>query len=171
MSAAQQIVTLGCGDDLFAVPVDRVQEILDLCPVSRLPHAPPHLLGVIDVRGDDVALADLRTILGLPSNPDTEATRIVVLLLNREGRRAVVALKADRVIEVTRLDEGTLSEVPEAALFSWDERLVSGIGRCNERFVTMLDLEGMFQTVAAASAQVPGIKTLMTPASEGEEAA
>ncbi|EEB86222.1 chemotaxis protein CheW [Roseobacter sp. GAI101] len=166
MTKVTQILTLGCGDDLYAVPVDRVQEILDPCPVSRLPHAPAHLLGVIDVRGDDVVLADLRIILGLPLCADTAATRIVVLWLNWEGRRAVIAVKADRVIEVTHLDDDTLTDVPEAGLFAWEERLVSGIGRCKGKFVTMIDLDSMFQAVSAET-----LSKAVSTSSKNEQAA
>lgn len=149
MTKSTQFVTLGCGEELFAVPVERVQEILDLCPIARLPHAPAHLLGVIDVRGDDVAVADLRTMLGLESGTDTAATRIVVLWLQRHGRRAVIALKADRVIEVTNLDENSFGDVPEASLFALDDRLIAGIGRCQGKFVNVLDLDTMFETYAS----------------------
>jgi purine-binding chemotaxis protein CheW len=148
MTSQQDMVMLGCGDGLFAVPVARVQEILDLCPISRLPHAPPHLLGLIDVRGDSVAVADLRRILGQGPATDTPATRIIVLWVTLAGRRAVIALKADRVIEVAGLDDGILGPVPEKRLFNWDNRLIAGIGRRNGSFVTVLDLDRMFGDIA-----------------------
>lgn len=148
MTAQQDMVLLGCGDGLFAVPVARVQEILDLCPISRLPHAPPHLLGLIDVRGDSVAVADLRRILGLGPTPDTPATRIIVLWVGLTGQRSVIALKADRVIEVAGLDDGQLGPVPEKRLFHWDNRMIAGIGRRNAEFVTVLDLDRMFGDAA-----------------------
>lgn len=144
MSGFGQIVTLGIGDDLFALPVERVQEILDIRPITRLPNAPPHLLGVIDVRGQDVTVASLHRVLGLAPEPDTEATRIVVFCVAHEGRRAVLALKADRVIEVCTLDQDSVAQVPEARLFRWSERMITGIGRCGGRFVTVLDLDRMF---------------------------
>lgn len=153
MTPGSQIVTLGCGESLVAVPVDRVQEILDLCPISRLPQAPRHLLGLIDVRGDNVAVADLRSLLGLAPAPDTADTRIVVLWVLKEGHRAVIALKAERVIEVTGLDDGTMGPVPEASLFNWDERMIAGVGRRNGGFVTVLNLERMFEAVALAEVE------------------
>lgn len=149
MMAQGQMVMLGCGEDLFAVPVGRVQEILDICPISPLPHAPPHLLGLIDVRGESVAVADLRLLLGRQPVADSVATRIVVLWVMRSGRRAEIALKADRVIEVAELDEGSLGPVPEKGLFNWDDRFIAGIGRRNGNFVTVLDLDRMFLDVTS----------------------
>jgi purine-binding chemotaxis protein CheW len=141
------MVILGCGEELFALPVARVQEILDLCPITRLPHAPPHLLGLIDVRGESVAVADLRRLLGQTPAPDSSATRIIVLWLALPDTRRMVALKTDRVIEVADLDPGGLDPVPEKGMFNWDDRLIAGIGRRNGRFIAVLDLERMFQNL------------------------
>ena len=142
-----QMVLLGCGEELFAVPVTRVQEILDLCPIARLPHAPPHLLGLIDVRGESIAVGDLRRLLGQTPSADSTATRIIVLWVARGEERTVIALKTDQVIEVADLDEGSLAPVQGKAVFNWDDRLVVGVGRRNGRFVTVLNLEHLFRDV------------------------
>lgn len=151
MTLNGQMVLLGSGEELFAVPVTRVQEILDLCPISRLPHAPPHLLGLIDVRGESIAVGDLRRILGQAPAIDSPSTRIIVLWVTRGETRAVIALKTDRVIEVAELDDGSLGTVQGKSVFNWDDRLVVGIGRRNGRFVTVLDLEHMFRNIAAGA--------------------
>jgi purine-binding chemotaxis protein CheW len=151
MTLDGQMVVLGCGEELFAVPVMRVQEILDLCPISRLPHAPAHLLGLIDVRGESVAVGDLRRLLGQTPTADSAATRIVVLWVARDDRRTVIALKTDRVIEVAALDDGSLGPVQGKGVFNWDDRLVLGIGRRNGRFVTVLDLEHLFRDISSGA--------------------
>lgn len=160
MTAIGQMVILGCGEDLFAVPVERVQEILDLCPVAPLPRAPRQLLGVIDVRGESVPVADLRAILDMALTPDSEATRIVVLWLATAGTRSVIALKVDRVIEIAALDDNRLDGVPEAGLFNWRQQLIAGIGRREGRFVTVLHLDRMLddslaRALPAATEAVP----------------
>lgn len=151
MTQDGQMVLLGCGEELFAVPVTRVQEILDLCPISRLPHAPPHLLGLIDVRGESIAVGDLRRLLGQTPAADSPATRIIVLSVARSEGRAVIALKTDRVIEVAELDAASLGPVQGQGVFNWDDRMVVGIGRRNGRFVTVLDLEHMFRDISAGA--------------------
>ncbi|TNC52000.1 chemotaxis protein CheW [Rubellimicrobium rubrum] len=140
----QPVVTFGLESSLFGLPVALVQEILDPRPVSRLPHAPSHLMGVTDVRGSSVAVIDLRTYLGEPMRPDAADTRIMVLKLDRDGAALLVALRVDRVIEVTSLDDDRLEPLAEAALLNWDQRMVEGIGRRNGTFVTVLRLAGLF---------------------------
>jgi purine-binding chemotaxis protein CheW len=142
MADLVQYVTLGIAEEVFAAPVERVQEILDVRPVARLPHAPSYLLGMIDVRGQGIPVVDLRLKLGLPVAADTLATRIVVLRVKAGGREVVLGLKADRVFEVTVLD-GPLEPPPEIGV-RWRSESIAGIGRRNGGFVTVLDLDHVF---------------------------
>jgi len=162
MSDMAQYVTLGIASDLLAVPVERVQEILEVQPISRLPHAPAYLLGMIDVRGQGVAVIDLRLKLGLEPTADTENTRIVVLNASVAGRDSTFGLKTDRVFEVTVLDDSSLEPPPEIGV-KWRSEFIAGIGRRNGAFVTVLDLGQLFATGEIAS--------LMTPAAPGGKAA
>lgn len=143
MADMTQYVTLGIASELLAVPVETVQEILELQPVSRLPHAPSHLLGMIDVRGQGVPVLDLRLKLGFEPAPDTENTRVIVLNVTVNGRGKTFGLKTDRVFEVTVLDEDELEAPPEIGA-KWKSEFIAGIGRRNGQFVTVLDLGHLF---------------------------
>lgn len=147
MAENAQYVTLGVAGDLYAAPVEQVQEILDMRPVARLPKAPANLLGMTDVRGEGVPVLDLRLTLGLPHAEDTENTRIVVLKLGHEARDITVGLRTDRVYEVTVLDNGAL-EPPPAVAAGWNSSAVAGIGRRNGNFVTVLDLDRLLDAEA-----------------------
>src|SRR5580658_6278009 len=100
MAIDTQFVTLGIDREVFAVPVDIVLEILDMRQMFRVPDAPAHLAGLIDVRGRSVPVIDLRVKLGLPAVAATESTRIMVLEVPVVGRQIVLGLIADRVFEV-----------------------------------------------------------------------
>lgn len=143
MFVNSQYVTLGVADDLFAVPVERVQEILEPQPIARMPNAPADFLGVIDVRGQSVPVIDLRTKLAMPNVRDTPNTRIVVLDVPISGTTGKLGLKADRVFEVTSLDDGTLEPAPQIGA-RWKADCVAGVGRRNGVFVTIFDLDRLF---------------------------
>jgi purine-binding chemotaxis protein CheW len=143
MSDLSQYVTLGIAEEIFAAPVERVQEILEMRQIARLPHAPAYLLGMIDLRGQGIPVVDLRLKLGLSAAEDTHATRIVVLKVMAGGREVILGLKADRVFEVTVLDGGTLEPPPEIGV-RWQSESIAGIGRRNGSFVTVLDLDQVF---------------------------
>ena len=150
MAERAQYVTLGVAEELFAAPVGKVQEILDMRPIARLPQAPATLLGMIDVRGQGIPVVDLRLTLGLPAAPDTENTRIIVLTLAGEATDLRLGLRADRVFEVTILDDDAL-DPPPAVSGNWSGRCIAGIGRRNGRFVTVLDLERLLGSFEDAS--------------------
>ncbi|MEQ8599641.1 MAG: chemotaxis protein CheW [Devosia sp.] len=146
MAEQAQYVTLGVAEEIFAAPVAKVLEILDMRPIARLPRAPGNLLGMIDVRGQGVPVLDLRLTLGMESAPDTENTRIVVLAINGADGVLTLGLKADRVFEVTVLDQATLDPPPPVSA-GWGDQVIQGIGRRNGEFVTVLDLDRMLGSI------------------------
>lgn len=139
----EQVVTLGLGDEIFSVAVDRVQEILDLVPITRLPHAPPYLLGLIDVRGRGVPVIDLRVKLGMSPAEHTLNTRILVLQCEVAGRPLDLGLMADRVYEVTALDSEATAPPPDMERL-WHSDYIERIGRHGGDFVIVLDLMRLF---------------------------
>lgn len=143
MPDRKQYVTLGIAGETLAIPVERVQEILELRPISRLPHAPANFLGMIDVRNDGVPVFDLRRQLGFEVGMDDDCTRIVVLQGMVAGQMMTLGLKTDRVFEVTALDRGDLESPPSIGT-PWRSDCIAGIGRREGAFVTVLDLERLF---------------------------
>lgn len=135
-----QYVTLGASGEVFGMPVDQVQEILDARPISRLPQMPPSLLGIIDVRGRTIPVVDLRRVLGFEAGQETGNTRILVITAAGPDGPTTLGVRADRVFEVTGLDDGRL-EPPASAGGRWAAGCVAGIGRKNGGFVTVLDLD------------------------------
>jgi len=151
MAEQAQYVTIGVAEEIFAAPVARVREILDMRPIARLPRAPENLLGMIDVRGQGVPVLDLRLTLGMQAAADTENTRIVVLAVAGPKGQVTLGLRADRVFEVTVLD-GDALDPPPAVSAGWSGHCIEGIGRRNGAFVTVLDLDRLLGEAAALAA-------------------
>ena len=143
-----QYVTLGAANEVFGAPVDKVQEILDARPISRLPQMPPSMLGIIDVRGRTIPVVDLRSALGFEtmeeSGEDTGNTRILVITVDGARGPATLGVRTDRVFEVTGLDG------PAATGGHWAAACVAGIGRRNGGFVTVLDFDRLLRHVDVA---------------------
>lgn len=142
MADTIQYLTLGLDQEVFGIDIRYVREILEMRPISRLPHAPDFLVGMIDVRGTGFPIVDLRTKLGLPSVPPTPATRIIILEVPIKGRSTAVGFVADCVFEVTSLDEGDLTSPPEVG-GSWRSNYIAGIGRKADKFVVVFDLANL----------------------------
>ncbi|MDU7196313.1 MAG: chemotaxis protein CheW [Streptococcus sp.] len=138
MAETSQYLTLGLAGETFGISIRNVREILDMRPISRLPHAPHFLLGMIDVRGSGYPIVDLRLKLDLPSTAATEATRIIILDVPVGDRLVGVGFVADRVFEVTDIDESSAEPAPEVG-GRWKSDYIAGIGRKCDKFVILFD--------------------------------
>lgn len=141
------MVTFEADGALYAAPVSRVREILDLQPISPLPNAPNYLLGITDLRGDNIPVVDLRVLLGRQKADDSPQTRILVATLSHRETVAVIGIRTDRVIEVTQLDSEELKPVTESELLHWSGKVIAGVGRRSGAVVTVLDLDNLFSSV------------------------
>src|SRR5687768_11578253 len=107
-----QFLTFGLGSELFAIDVQRVREVLDLSPITRVPQAAEFMLGVVNVRGSAVPVINLRSRFGLPAAATTVNTRIIVLDLTYEGEVTPLGALADSVNEVLEIDESQIAPPP-----------------------------------------------------------
>ncbi len=151
-SSEKQYVTLGIEHEVFAVPVELVIEILAMRRVSRIPEAPPYMLGLIDLRGRSVPVLDLRTRLGLPALAATDATRILVIEVAISGRALVLGLVADRVIEVLAMSARDIEPAPDIGV-RWRSDYIRGVGRRGSGFIVIFDLPKLFSAADAAALQ------------------
>ena len=139
MAEFSQYLTLGLANETFGISIRNVREILDMRAISRLPHAPDFLLGMIDVRGIGYPIVDLRIKLGLPSVTATEATRIIILDVPMNDRLVGVGFVADCVFEVTDIDDEAIEPIPDVG-GKWQSDYATGIGRKGEKFIVIFDL-------------------------------
>lgn len=92
-------LTFSLGDEKFAIPVENVQEIVEFGQVTKVPGAPPYMLGIINLRGRVLPLLDTKIKLGLPPSVTTKRSRIMVLdMISDEGK----ALNIGAIVDVAR---------------------------------------------------------------------
>jgi purine-binding chemotaxis protein CheW len=156
MAQASQYLTFGIEQERFALPVERVQEVLDMRPISRLPHAPNYVLGLTDVRGVGLLVIDLRLKFGLSRAETTNRTRIIVVEASIEGKRMAMGLVADCVFAVSDLD-GAALEPPPAIGSRWRADFVIGVGRDGGAFIVVLDLDHLIADAELAESGLPGL--------------
>jgi len=144
MAETHQYLTFGIGRECFALPVEKVREILDMAPISRLPNAPAYVLGLTDVRGAGLLILDLRLKFGLPAAAATNRTRIIVVDAAIDGEQTGLGLVADCVFAVSDLSGGELKPPPTIGS-RWRADYVIGVGREGAEFVVVLDLDRLIE--------------------------
>jgi purine-binding chemotaxis protein CheW len=149
MTKISQYLTFGIENERFALPVERVREVLDVRPCSRLPQSPDFVLGLIDVRGESLVVVDLRLRFGIPAAAATNRTRIIVVEAVVAGAKLGLGLMADCVFAVSDLD-GAALEPPPSIGQRWRAECVVGVGREGGRFVVALDLDALIDSDWAA---------------------
>lgn len=140
-------VTFELAGQIFAVEVGTVREILDLQPISRLPNAPADLLGMIDVRGQGIAVIDLLSHLGLSHPMSREEGRIVVFELDADSRKPVGVI-ADRVLSVVAIADTEIEPAP-VTMVRWNAAAMFGVARIDGQLIMMLALDRLFKSDAA----------------------
>src|SRR5262245_29017161 len=141
--ATVEILTIGLGGEIFALPAAIVLEILDVGPVTPVPNASAFVGSLINFRGRVAPLADLRLRCGMKLMAPTEDSRFVVIEFPFDGEPTLAAILADKVYEVTRLDAVVTDQVPQFGT-RWRPEFVQCIGRRNNDFVMVLDIGRIF---------------------------
>ncbi|MBW2241970.1 MAG: purine-binding chemotaxis protein CheW [Deltaproteobacteria bacterium] len=127
------------GADRYALPVERVREIVRLRQITPVPRVPRKILGIISLRGEIVQVLDLAQRLGGVPNRPTPTTRIVVLH-GDEGNAA--GLLVEGVASVLRVPEDAFREAPGS-----DTDFVSRLCEDDGEFVSILNLERVLNLV------------------------
>lgn len=144
-SNSKQYVTFRLESELFGVEVTRTKEILSLIPVTSVPQTPDYMLGVLNLRGQVVPVIDMRRKLGLAESCKTEETCIIVVEVLLEGETITVGALADAVREVLEL-RGDQIEPPPKLGTRLKTEYITGMGKIDEQFIILLNLDRIFTT-------------------------
>lgn len=136
-AAEVEVVAFSLGGERYALPSAHVREVAHVPPLARLPGAPAFLLGLANLRGEVVDVLDLRPFLGAAAAPPSPASRLLVL----GGERAELAVWADGVDALARIDAGALRPAPDAPARTRPE-YVRGLDPAG---VALLDGEALLQ--------------------------
>ena len=144
-SSESQFVTFSLDNEIFAVPVSVVREILDHEDAFKIPHGPEYLLGLRDVRGQGVPVIDLRLRLGMTKTEKTPHTRALVLDVPMGEKVLTLGLVADRVFEVIPFRTDEIEGAPDIGV-RWSSDYIAGVVRRNGGFVVIVDLARLFSS-------------------------
>jgi purine-binding chemotaxis protein CheW len=129
----REFLTFRLAGDPYAVPVERVREIVRMRPITPIPRVPAALRGVISLRGEIVEVVDLRLQLGLTPTEPTRASRIIVLH-GDDGRMS--GLLVDAVTDVLRVTEEAIRSDAQGESGRVGALCVQG-----DQFISVLDFE------------------------------
>ena len=131
----EQVVVLELAGEAYGVEISRVQEIIRMQPITRIPNGPAFIEGVTNLRGRVIPVLDLRKRFGLAQSAPTRRSRIVVGELGAH----TVGLMVDGVSEVLRVSDEAV-EPPSTLVTTSDSAFLRGVAKLGERLILLLDL-------------------------------
>ncbi len=138
-------MTFELDDETFAIDVAQVREVLDMSPITKVPRAPEFMRGVTNVRGSVVPVIDLRTKFGMPKAESTVNTRIIIMEIVLGSKTSVLGAIADSVNDVLELEPGQIEAPPDLG-DRWRSEFIKGIGKKNEQFIILIDVDRVFSS-------------------------
>jgi purine-binding chemotaxis protein CheW len=132
----RQYLTFTLGNEHYGVDILRVQEIRGYTAVTKIPNTPPHIKGVLNLRGTIVPIVELRTKFGMPTIDYTMITVIVVVVV----RAKIMGLVVDAVSDVLNIDKKDIQPPPQFGA-KVDVSVLNGIGKCGDKLVSLLDID------------------------------
>ncbi|MBF0422426.1 MAG: chemotaxis protein CheW [Magnetococcales bacterium] len=144
-------LTFHLGEEVFAIEIARIKEVLEFSRVTHIPRTPDFMCGVINLRGAVVPVVDLRLKFGMTESERTINTCIIILDVVQEDETFVIGAMADSVREVMELDPARIEPAPKMGTGLRTD-FIRGMGRNGERFVILLDTDRVFSSEELARA-------------------
>ena len=141
----KQYLTFKLDDELFAVGVTKIREILDYTACTKVPRTPDYMRGVINLRGSVVPVIDMRLKFGMERAKETVDTCIVVVEVAMEDEITVIGALVDSVQEVFELDAEEIEPPPKIGT-KLDTNFILGMGKRYGNFIIILNVNEVFST-------------------------
>jgi purine-binding chemotaxis protein CheW len=138
-----QYLTFKLGDEVFALDVAKVREILEYSSVTKVPQTPEFMRGVINLRGSVVPVIDLRLKFGMSATEQTINTCIIVVEVSMDDETIVLGALADSVQEVVELEPEQIEAAPHIGS-KLNTDFIKGMGKRDNRFIMILDIDRVF---------------------------
>ncbi len=149
-TGTSQYLTFRLGDEIFALEIFKVREVLEFRSVTKVPRTPPFMRGVINLRGSVVPVVDLHMKFGTGATETAVDTCIIITEVNIDGETLLLGALADSVEEVFDMDAAQIEPPPRMGT-RLNVDFIRGMGKKDEEFVIILDVDKVFSAEEIAS--------------------
>ncbi len=155
INVAAQYLTFKLHEEVFALEISRVREVLEYTSVTRVPRTPDFMTGVINLRGNVIPVIDMNLKLGMPKTERTIDTCIIIVEIVESGETLVLGALADSVQEVIEIEPENIEPAPKIGT-SLNIEFLKGMGKKDDHFMMIFDIDKVFsiEDIAALSADI-----------------
>ncbi len=147
-----QYLTFKLDDEVFALDITKVREVLDFTTVTKVPRTPEFMRGVINLRGSVVPVVDLRLKFGMSKTEKTVNTCVIIVEVTVDNETTVLGALADSVQEVMDLEPDHIEPAPKIGT-RLNTEFIKGMGKRDSNFIIILDVDKIFSINELAMVQ------------------
>jgi purine-binding chemotaxis protein CheW len=155
-SQTTQYLSFMLDNEVFAVDIAKVREVLELTNITKVPRTPDFMRGVINLRGSVVPVVDMRLKFGMPPTATTVNTCIIIVEIVHDDEVTVMGALADSVREVMELEPGQIEPPPKIGTRLRSDFL-RGMGKHDDRFIMILEIDRIFSSEELSAMQEASI--------------
>ena len=131
ITETSQYLTFKLEDEVFALDIGKVREVLDFTLIAKVPQTPDFMLGVINLRGTVAPVVDMRLKLAMTRTETTVNTCIIIVEIEIDGETTVLGALVDSVQEVMDLDPDQIEPPPRIGT-RLNTKFIKGMGKREE---------------------------------------
>ena len=154
-----KFLTFALNHEEYGLQILRVREIMEYVPITTVPRMPPHIKGVINLRGQVISVIDLRTRFGMPPTKQTDRTCIIVVEIKKEGRKLSTGIIVDSVSEVLSIASEDIEPSPEFGS-NVEMDFILGIGKVESSVKILLDIDKVLGAIEVSLPALPKIEPI-----------
>jgi purine-binding chemotaxis protein CheW len=140
LKLAGKYLTFKVADEEYGLEILKVQEIIRMQAVTKVPRTPNYVRGVINLRGKVIPVIELRNKFGIAQAADTEKTCIIVVQIASSGAKVVMGTIIDEVKEVLDIRAENIEETPSFGS-NIDTQFILGMGKIGQSVKILLDID------------------------------
>jgi purine-binding chemotaxis protein CheW len=133
-------LTFALGREGYGIEILKVREIIGYMDITAVPRTPPHVKGVINLRGQVISVIDLRSKFGMDTTDRTDETCIIVVETKQGGRKVNIGLVVDKVSEVLNIASENIEASPTFGS-AVDTQFILGMGKIGQQVKILLDID------------------------------
>jgi len=149
---AGKYLTFKLAEEEYGLEITKVQEIIGLMPITKVPRVPDYMRGVINLRGRIIPTVDLRAKFGLEQVEDTERTCIIVVEVASSKGKINVGTIVDQVAEVLDIAPDEIDQAPEFGT-NLQTDFILGVGIVKGSVKILLDIDAVLTTEEVQTVQ------------------
>lgn len=149
----EQYLFFSCNGDFYAIDALRIVEIIEYQSYTKVPMMPKFVKGITNVRGDLIAVVDLKSLFGFGETIKDKKTSMIILNVKNIDENIKILIIIDEVFEAKYLDDNNIQKAPDFGL-KIDSNFVVNMCQYNGNYIPILDIDKLLNVAQLSKIQL-----------------